>query len=663
MSTKRKELERFGNIHLELGDPTGDFSQFGFKGVRIISVQRVVNREAEAAFELLNQCTTGMFGNLFAKHAAPYTGQFVVASNGLAEADLPRLHALAANETFQAIARQTLELGEKTQSALNDLPVNEACRSDLSPPTGECRESKESTKKPVSSRLLPQAVKSGRMLLPDGEVLLCRPLLHEPLADTPLWYKPEDMPKLRDQCPTKGVFKIAKEYCIRFSYSYDLLDMATLPNASGESTAGESTAPTAPKSPPPAAASTPSPTGAAPLVATLGPSQEAAAVVAPLQCPEETGDALISNTAPQGSQVAPAISSTLNEGGQRAHPETRPRNSAVRESGTGSPFVDLINMAKHLLSIRTKELLKLREPPWLCESSDQGKVGAASYETLEEIVFGEDHLQEVLQKSFTRRRTSAGSPAIEPQQPPSAPQSPFGGLRAGECQAQLDRNGDVLSLSLSSNAHVIALSRGVLLSFLKLRVLLLPLNGIRSFEAPEKRFTASYLSGSPNASSTESKECSKIEMPQLRVLDLSFNELCTLDGFWNTPRLQQLCLVANHLLLLSDLAPVGTAAPRLRQLWLAGNPLHMGAHTAQQLQQLLPALDLLDGRALQSPPACLVKPPASPPGKGVVEQVSHCVTSSSMTQMQSGVAEPRSWAIAAAAQMSSMEESQGQRYW
>lgn len=31
----------------------GDFSQFGFKGVRIISVQRVVNREAEAAFELL----------------------------------------------------------------------------------------------------------------------------------------------------------------------------------------------------------------------------------------------------------------------------------------------------------------------------------------------------------------------------------------------------------------------------------------------------------------------------------------------------------------------------------------------------------------------------------------------------------------------------------
>lgn len=128
------------------------------------------------------------------------------------------------------------------------------------------------------------------------------------------------------------------------------------------------------------------------------------------------------------------------------------------------------SMAKHLLSIRTKELLKLREPPWLCESSDQGKVGAASYETLEEIVFGEDHLQEVLQKSFTRRRTSAGSPAIEPQQPPSAPQSPFGGLRAGECQAQLDRNGDVLSLSLSSNAHVIALSRGVLLSFLKLRV-------------------------------------------------------------------------------------------------------------------------------------------------------------------------------------------------
>lgn len=31
----------------------GDFSQFGFKSVRIISVQRVVNREAEAAFELL----------------------------------------------------------------------------------------------------------------------------------------------------------------------------------------------------------------------------------------------------------------------------------------------------------------------------------------------------------------------------------------------------------------------------------------------------------------------------------------------------------------------------------------------------------------------------------------------------------------------------------
>lgn len=102
-----------------------------------------------------------------------------------------------------------------------------------------------------------------------------------------------------------------------------------------------------------------------------------------------------------------------------------------------------------------------------------------------------------------------------------------------------------------------------MLSFYFFQVLLLPLNGLRNFDAPGEPSAASAPPRSPKDSSLGApSECSRIELPQLRVLDLSFNELCTLDGFWGAPRLQQLCLVANHLLLLSDLAPVGPPIPQ-----------------------------------------------------------------------------------------------------
>ncbi|KAL8454369.1 hypothetical protein Emag_001396 [Eimeria magna] len=144
-----------------------------------------------------------------------------------------------------------------------------------------------------------------------------------------------------------------------------------------------------------------------------------------------------------------------------------------------------------------------------------------------------------------------------------------------------------------------------------------------------------------------------------------FNELCTLDGFWGTPRLQQLSLVANHLLLLSDLAPLGTAAPQLRQLWVAGNPLHVRPHLAQPLQQLLPALELLDGHSLLEISAkapdqvsALVEFPVlvhgdSHPIGDAVELHPHKVAPK----------RPLDWDLAAAAHLRFQGANEGQRYW
>ncbi|CDJ51422.1 hypothetical protein EBH_0000680 [Eimeria brunetti] len=372
--------------------------------------------------------------------------------------------------------------------------------------------------------------------------------------------------------------------------------------------------------------------------------------------------------------------------------------SVRSSSGTGqdprgsSPFLDLTNMAKHLLSIHLMELPKGSITQHHCETGGNcAHVSGTSEElvpptavtspcaisTIKEIVFGESHLQQVLLQSFgsTQQLYPLGCLGRQ-QKAPGEAASSAALWGAGECKAQLDCNGDVLSLSLSSNAHLIALSRGVLLSFQRLRVLLLPLNGLRNFDAPGESPAATEAPVSPTAAVLgDLNQNNTIELPQLRVLDLSFNELCTLDGFWATPRLQQLCLVANHLLLLSDLAPVGTAAPQLRQLWLAGNPLHMGTHSSQQLQQLLPALELLDGRPLQITPggdplACPLKSSSvsshSQVDAPVPPPAPHCECAegspSALQQHVSTENEPRSWAIAAAAQVSSIDESQGQRY-
>ncbi|CDI73759.1 hypothetical protein EPH_0000430 [Eimeria praecox] len=350
-------------------------------------------------------------------------------------------------------------------------------------------------------------------------------------------------------------------------------------------------------------------------------------------------------------------------------------------------------MARHLLSIHMRELAKGMEAQQPCRGVHNEVVAELSEDSLrtnavacpcglsmvEEVVFGERHLQQVLLQAVDGMRHLYPLGALAKHQK-STGESAAPVWGAGDCKAQLDCNGDVLSLSLSSNAHLIALSRGVLLSFQRLRVLLLPLNGLRNFDAPGESPAASEAPSSPRDKSARAlSERSRIELPQLRVLDLSFNELCTLDGFWGAPRLQQLCLVANHLLLLSDLAPVGNAAPQLRQLWLAGNPLHMGSHSSQQLQQLLPALELLDGRPLQTaaggdslacplksssgPLQAHVNAPVAPPGPHYAcTVVNPLVAPSALQQPVSAANEPRSWAIAAAAQVSSMDESQGQRY-
>ena len=143
-----------------------------------------------------------------------------------------------------------------------------------------------------------------------------------------------------------------------------------------------------------------------------------------------------------------------------------------------------LSMAKHLLSIHVRELTKCKRTQELFAARGHNeRVSEISEESLrtkavmcpccistaQEVVFGESHLQQVLLQDYgcIRHMYPLGSLG-RLQKAPTEPAAAVCG--AGDCKAQLDCNGDVLSLSLSSNAHLIALSRGVLLSFQRLRV-------------------------------------------------------------------------------------------------------------------------------------------------------------------------------------------------
>lgn len=139
-------------------------------------------------------------------------------------------------------------------------------------------------------------------------------------------------------------------------------------------------------------------------------------------------------------------------------------------------------MARHLVALQTRAVLPHRNLQEPCQTDPQGLeiygasenagtrgfTGSAPGEPpVPSIVFGEGHLRQLLLQHFSSTgRMPAGSwgTAKEPTGDPAPP------LGAGECDAQFDCHGDILSLSLSSSAHLIALSRGVLLTFLKLRV-------------------------------------------------------------------------------------------------------------------------------------------------------------------------------------------------
>ncbi|KAM6325723.1 geranylgeranyl transferase type-2 subunit alpha, partial [Alca torda] len=78
---------------------------------------------------------------------------------------------------------------------------------------------------------------------------------------------------------------------------------------------------------------------------------------------------------------------------------------------------------------------------------------------------------------------------------------------------------------------------------------------------------------------------------RLQVLDLSHNEVTTLEGFPPLPRLEELRLQGNPISHASALAPLA-ACPRLARLRLADTPLAAAPEAAAQLARLLPRLDV-----------------------------------------------------------------------
>ncbi|KAL8434823.1 hypothetical protein ACSSS7_002960 [Eimeria intestinalis] len=332
------------------------------------------------------------------------------------------------------------------------------------------------------------------------------------------------------------------------------------------------------------------------------------------------------------------------------------QNEALKETSTaghrGPVFLqDLISMAEYLLDLQQNHL-QLYLSPRLLQGSALLSVETtrcagkrivkspeddASTEVLaRDFVLEVSHLKQMLSEHFsTLGMNPAGSLGCFDASSTSGGKAI---LRTGECNAQLDSHGDIVSLTLSSIAHLVALSHGVLLTFSKLRVLLLPLNGLRSF-AP--RTSAPACESLARTKENSSGPPALVQLPQLKVLDLSFNELCTLEGFW------------------------GTAAPQLRQLWIAGNPLQVRPDISQQLQQLLPALELLDGHSLLETTATLPDHLATGAELPLLAHES-CPTVGEPVRPHPPTAAtkgPLNWDLASAAQLRFQGAQEGQKYW
>lgn len=113
--------------------------------------------------------------------------------------------SLAANEALQAIAREALK---KTRGSAVESAFQQDSADDRKDVPGAAD---EAAKDSSALSLLQQAVREGGMLLPDGEVLLCRALLHNAARDNPFGYRICDVPILRKHGPSKAILAEAEK--------------------------------------------------------------------------------------------------------------------------------------------------------------------------------------------------------------------------------------------------------------------------------------------------------------------------------------------------------------------------------------------------------------------------------------------------------------------
>lgn len=83
---------------------------------------------------------------------------------------------------------------------------------------------------------------------------------------------------------------------------------------------------------------------------------------------------------------------------------------------------------------------------------------------------------------------------------------------------------------------------------------------------------------------------------RLRVLDLAGNRLTALEGVDAHPALEDLWVNNNRIASLDSVAPLATANPALRTLYIEQNPVaaSLGADYRSAVLALLPALTQLD---------------------------------------------------------------------
>ena len=118
-------------------------------------------------------------------------------------------------------------------------------------------------------------------------------------------------------------------------------------------------------------------------------------------------------------------------------------------------------------SQKTSKERKSQWGPGSLASTELFVDSVVGFSARKEVVFGESHLRQVLQRHVAAHRPHSSGSCTSPRGMLEAPGCSFD---LGDCEAQLDCHGDILSLNLSSSANVVALTRGVLLAFAKLRV-------------------------------------------------------------------------------------------------------------------------------------------------------------------------------------------------